>query len=152
HDLHPPQEVVSAYHDVAKALEARHRQENKAHGDAIHTMRNAEAQALKRVREAQADAHQKVRQAEAARATFLARLRGRNELSLSEEWRLMCEGGDAVLAGQDPRVVHVEYQRRRAELIALKKSLTDFRLSWEALTRVLSGRDKVIVDSDKVPG
>jgi hypothetical protein len=30
--------------------------------------------------------------------------------------------------------------------------LTDFRLFWEAMGQALAGRDKLIVDSAKVPG
>ena len=75
HDVHPPQEVVPAYHDVARAMEARDRQVNESQAEAIRRRRSSEAQSLQVVRQAQSTAHEKVSQAEAARDTFLARYR-----------------------------------------------------------------------------
>ncbi len=34
----------------------------------------------------------------------------------------------------------------------LQAALTDFRLYWDALAQALAGREKVIIDADKVPG
>jgi hypothetical protein len=34
----------------------------------------------------------------------------------------------------------------------VRRSLTDFRLAWDALTLALAGRAKVIVDADRLPG
>jgi hypothetical protein len=45
-----------------------------------------------------------------------------------------------------------EYRQRRTELLAVRRSLTEFRLAWEALATALGGRAKVIVDSDRIPG
>ena len=152
HDLHPPQEVVDAYHEVARAMETRDRQINEAQGEALKEKRRAEAQALRVVREAQAASHKTVQDAEAERDAFLARLRTRSELSLTEEWRLLSEAASAVAAGQDARVAFQLYQRRRTDQIALQKFLTDFRLSMQMLANALQGRDKIIVDTEKVPG
>jgi Cu+-exporting ATPase len=43
HDLHPPQEVVPAYHDVTRAMEAGQRQVKDAEAAALTRKRNAEA-------------------------------------------------------------------------------------------------------------
>ena len=60
HDLHPPAEVVDAYHAVARAMEDRDRQINDADADATRTRRAAEAAALGTVRTADAQAAEKV--------------------------------------------------------------------------------------------
>jgi regulator of protease activity HflC (stomatin/prohibitin superfamily) len=152
HDLHPPQEVVQAYHDVARAMEARDRLINEARAEAVRKHRSAEAQALQTVRQAQSSAHETVSQATAARDTFLARLRARNGLSLEEEWRLFSEAAEVYAQGGDLTAAYEDYERRRRDRIAVQVFLTDFRLSWEAIVRALGGRDKILVDTDKLPG
>ena len=37
-------------------------------------------------------------------------------------------------------------------MLAPQAVLTDFRLYWERLGDALAGRDKIIIDADKVPG
>src|SRR5262249_9107615 len=59
---------------------------------------------------------------------------------------------NAVRDGQAPGEAGRDYVRRRGEALAAKAALVDFRLYWEALSAALAGRDKVIVDADKVPG
>ena len=44
------------------------------------------------------------------------------------------------------------YRQRRAEMLATRRSLTEFRLAWDALATALGGRAKVIVDADRIPG
>ena len=132
HDLHPPQEVVPAYHEVTRAMEARDRQINQAEaevrykdraleqsaqrwqegGPAELSLNEAESLALQTVRQAEASRLEKVKEAEAGRDVFLARLRARGE----------------------------------------QPALTDFRLYWNALGRSLAGRDKMVIDADQVPG
>jgi Cu+-exporting ATPase len=111
-DVHPPQEVVQAYHEVAKAMENRDRVKNEAFAGAIQQERRSEAEALKTVRSAEAD---------------------RNERILSAR-----ADHDAFTAWLDTR----KYQA----------ALTDFRLFWDALGKALNGREKLIIDADKVPG
>ena len=50
HDLHPPAEVVSAYHDVARAIQARDQQINRAEAQATLLRTQAEEEALPRSR------------------------------------------------------------------------------------------------------
>src|SRR5262249_11823267 len=150
--LHPPQEVVPAYHDVARAMEAKERQKNEAEAQALGKVRAARAGALQIVRQAEAAACEKVRSAGAARAAFLARQRAREQLPWKEEWRLLREAVRAVAGGQSPALAAREYEGRRRDEIALQATLTDFRLFWDSLARSLAGREKVIVDSEKVPG
>ena len=100
---------------------------------------------------AAADQFEKVQLAEAARDVFLARWRARTELSPAEEWALEI-AFDALASAIGRELAHEEYMRRRQERIAVHAFLTDFRLSLEALTAILGKRDKVIVDTDKLPG
>ena len=54
----------------------------------------------------------------------------------------------------------IEPRQRRSAAIesdersfsAQQAALTDFRLYWNALTQALSGRDKVLLDTDRLPG
>ena len=80
HDLHPPQEVVPAYHDVTRAMEARDRQVNEALADALTRKREAESAALVLVRQAEAWAHETVTRTQAAQQAFLSRQEVRTSL------------------------------------------------------------------------
>ena len=54
HDLHPPAEVVAAYHDVARAIQARDQQINQAEAQATQLRKQAEEEALRELAEAEA--------------------------------------------------------------------------------------------------
>ena len=111
HDLHPPQEVVAAYHSVTRAMEARDRRVNDAKAQAVSN-ENAQLAATRRdIRVATAERDAKVRLVRAQRDALLARLDARKETP----------------------------------------ELTDFRLYWDALAEALTGRDKVLLDTDKIP-
>jgi regulator of protease activity HflC (stomatin/prohibitin superfamily) len=176
HDLHPPQEVVADYHNVTRAMEARERQKKQAEAEVLYNPRTltqslqlwreaekadgrtrlslAEAHglALQVVRQAQAERVEKVSAAAAGRDTFLARAGARDRLPLRGEWQLLREAYEAVRRGQAPAVAVEEYRRRRREVLQAQAVLTDFRIYWEALGRALAGRDKILIDADKVPG
>jgi Cu+-exporting ATPase len=151
-DLHPPQQVVPAYHDVAKAMERRDQLVNEARAEALHRERQGLAEAQKIVRDAQAAKTEVVKQAEAERTTFLARRRMRAELTWRQEGALLWEAAQDLARGRKAEEVVRAYQQRRREWLALQATLTDFRLFWEAIGQALTGREKMIVDSDKVPG
>jgi Cu+-exporting ATPase len=152
HDLHPPQEVVGAYHAVAQAMENRDTAIHEAQTQAKRLQAEAQAKALETVRDAEAERDERVRMAEAVRDTFLARVRSRNHLSLVEEWRLLRDALRAIARGQDGTLAYQEYDRRRQQRLAAQQYLTDFRLTLDMLTDGLGKRAKVIVDADKVPG
>jgi regulator of protease activity HflC (stomatin/prohibitin superfamily) len=176
HDLHPPQDVVPDYYKVTQAMEARDREINQAQASVLYNPRTmeqsakllAEAEkdggrsglslteavslALRTVRQAQAARAEKVSAAEAGRDVFLAREGARSELSAEAEWLLALDAIGEIRAGQAPAAAYGRYQSRRAELLALQPVLNDFRLFWTELGRALAGRDKMIIDADKVPG
>jgi regulator of protease activity HflC (stomatin/prohibitin superfamily) len=134
HDLHPPPQVVAAYHAVAEAIQNRDKAVNEAKAEAVRTRRRADEESLRIVRSAEADAAKKLADAAAARDVFLAWVKVRTELTPSEE----------ASVSNDPA--------QRERLLATRRYLTEFRLALEAAVSVLSGRDKVLVDADKVPG
>src|SRR5262249_42960506 len=142
-DLHPPQEVVPAYHDVTRAMEARDRTVNQARSEALHKERRAAAKAQQIVRQAEASRTAGVKQATADRATFLARQQARSQLSWRQEAELLVEMGAALLDHQKPEDVYRGYQQRRAEWMAVQATLTDFRLFWGAVGQALTGREKM---------
>src|SRR5690606_16774624 len=72
HDVHPPQEVVAAYHEVARAMELRDRLINEAEADAFRTRRRARENAAAITNLAEAARNEKVAAAKAARDAFLA--------------------------------------------------------------------------------
>jgi Cu+-exporting ATPase len=151
HDLHPPQEVVQAYHEVTRAMELRDRYVNQAETDRLRARREQEAKGLETVREAMAQAYEKVRLAKARQAEFHARLAARLRPGWRDELGLLGEVFAALSAGRAKDEVVQEYRERRRELIARQIELIDFRLYWDGLTAALAGRPKVLIDSDRLP-
>jgi regulator of protease activity HflC (stomatin/prohibitin superfamily) len=152
HDLHPPQEVVTAYHSVTRAMEAHDRQINDAKARRVKRVQDAEAEKVKIETQAEAAYAETVKQAEAEQERFLLWSRARKTLTREQEIRLVLDAVAALLRGEDSATVSENYAKRRAETRAAQAALMDFRLYWEALGRALSGRELVLVDAEKVPG
>jgi Cu+-exporting ATPase len=152
HDLHPPQEVVPAYHEVAKAMEGRDRQVNEANAERIREKRDAEARGQQLIRQSEAIARETVRSEGAAQARFLARLDARSGLGPRSQAEMIARAVGSMLVGRDGSAALDDYERRRHDRLAESALLTDFRLFWEALGNALTGRQKIIIDADKVPG
>jgi Cu+-exporting ATPase len=152
HDLHPPQEVVEAYHEVTQAMEGRDREINLAEAKAFRTRREAEAEAVSIVLEAEAAKNKKLYDAKAERKVFLAHRRTRTHLSLTQEWGLLRAALEAIAHGKDSPAAWADYDRRRSELQATQAALSDFRLFWDTLSQVLRGQEKLLIDSETVKG
>jgi Cu+-exporting ATPase len=152
HDLHPPQEVVQSYHNVTRAMEAQAERINQARAEAIAAVREQRGKSRQTELRAEAAKEHSIRLAEARLAEFRALYRTRSELPLAVEIRLLSETARAVAGGQDVAAAAREYSQQRGELLATQSALTDFRLYWQRLGDALAGRDKVIVDADRVPG
>ncbi len=88
HDLHPPHDVVAAYHDVTRAMEKRDLLINRGEEKVLRDERRQQAEGLKQVREAEAESQKKILFAQANRTAFEGRYRLRHRLALAEEWRL----------------------------------------------------------------
>jgi Cu+-exporting ATPase len=160
-DLHPPQEVVEDYYKVTMAMEGRDRQINEAQAEKLRVYENdkkipgtraARVKEDQILRQAEADKQQKIREADASKGRFLARWEARVRLDPQEEWQLFGDAVKAVVDGQAVAAAYRDYERHRQERVAAQKSLTDFRLFWDALGEALTGREKIIIDADKVPG
>jgi P-type Cu+ transporter len=151
-DLHPPAEVVEAYHEVAKAMERRDRKVNEAHVRQTHTLRTAEAESEKIVAQARAGKLEKVQRAAAEKAAFLAQQQARGTLDFAQECHLFSDAVDAVLAGRSVVEVEAQRVRKRRDQLARQAALSDFRLYWEAAAKSLTGRDLILIDADNVRG
>ena len=152
HDLHPPQEVVAAYHAVADAIQKRDTAVNNASSDAARTKSRANDDNVRTVRSAEAEAYRRTAEATATRDVMLGWQAARNSLTPEEDAKLNAELEERVKQGQDRAAVTAEIQTRRQQLIGARRSLTDFRLGLAAITAVLKTRDKILIDADKLPG
>jgi Cu+-exporting ATPase len=146
HDLHPPQEVVSAYYEVTKAMEDRDRMINNAQADSHRKIQSAESEKRQLVLQAEAAGNEKVMQARAELNSFVARSDARRRLDFDQEWQLFRQalGGNGMSTD--------EYSRLREDLMVKQGTLTDFRLFWEALSQALTGRELMLIDADRLPG
>ena len=157
-DLHPPREVVEAYHQVTMAMEKSDERVNQATADALGRERAEESKKTATIRQAEAEALDKVRRAEATRDAVTARVRAARRCRGTRRrrcWATRCwRRGTTRLPDEDERARRAarHYTERRAEAVARQAMLTDFRLYWEALASALAGRDKVVIDAENVPG
>lgn len=151
-DLHPPQDVVEAYYKVAQAMEERDRRINLAQEQATGKLKQAEAEATRIVAQARAAKNDKVLRAKADAVRFLQRSGARRELTYHQELQLTLDGIEAVLQGTPPEQAKKETDERRARMLAVQGALTDFRIYWDSVARALSGRELILIDSDKIQG
>jgi hypothetical protein len=137
---------------VTRAMETRDRDINNAESGAVRVEREARANAVQLVREAEAAKNARIRDAEAERDVFLARLRMRDHLDLAQEYRLLEPTLVALAEGQLEEEVWADYDRRRRQAQAARAALSDFRLYWDRLGQALSGREKLLIDAEKING
>ena len=152
HDLHPPPEVVTSYHEVAKAIQDRDRVVNEALASSIRTRRRAEEEADWVLKRTEAEKHARLEGANADRDAFLAWHLVRAKLTDAEEAALATERANRVAAKQDPAAVDKDIAERRAKLLAERRALLETRLTYQTVVDVLRVRDKVIIDAPDVPG
>jgi P-type Cu+ transporter len=152
HDLHPPQEVVSAYHAVAEAIQRRDRMVNDSLADSLRLKRRSEEESMRTVRQAEADGVKKLADANANRDAFLAWVKSRISLTSQEEAKLKQEQEALLKSGVAKEQAEKQIRERREGLLATKRFLTEYRLTMEAMTQVLRGRDKILIEADNLPG
>ncbi len=152
HDLHPPAEVVSAYHAVAQAIQERDRQIQMAAADALRRRRQAEEEAEWLRRRAEAEAHAVRQAAQADRDAFAAWVAARRRLTPAEEALLQAEQQQRLRQGESAADVLAALDRRRQQLLAQRRFLIDMRLALYAAVEALRSRDKVIIDAADLPG
>ena len=125
---------------------------NQARAAAFHAEREAQSQVIAITNRAEADRHEKIKNAEADLAVFLAWRQVRTELSKVDEYALSEQMNAAIRNGKPEAEARLEYNRRRQERLSAQATLTDFRIFWETCCQALAGRDKMLIDDDKIPG
>ncbi len=151
HDLHPPQEVVASYHAVAEAIQKRDRLINEAEADAIRLKRRMQEEALRIERQAESGATKTVADAAAERDAFRAWYLARTQLSDDEQKLMQKEADERIQKGEDRQVVQTDLEKRRDQILRTRRDLTEFRLTLAVIGRVLSGRDKIVLDVSDLP-
>jgi len=151
-DLHPPKEVVASYYDVARKMEERDQRINEAEERVIKKQKDADADVVKILAQARAAKTEKIQEAERDRSLFLAQYRPRVDLSLDAELDLAMKAAQQLFAGARIDDVATSYHVERGEKLAQLPELVDFRLYWDAVSRSLSGRKMLLIDSDKALG
>jgi len=151
-DLHPPAEVVDAYYEVAEAMENRDRAINLAQASKTRKLKDAEAEAQKIVSQARAAKAEKVQQAQGDYQRFLAPYRARNELSFDMEIDLAMHAAAELFQGRTMDDAAAVYGKQREAKLAMQAALTDFRIYWDTVGKALTGRELILIDSDKITG
>jgi Cu+-exporting ATPase len=152
HDLHPPQEVVPAYHSVTSAMERRDRKVNQAQADQLTRRRGQQAKSEETVLQAAAERFGRIRMAEARRSEFASRRDARSTLAFADEMALFWQAYEARTLGESDESIRRTYREKRLDLLRRQEALTDFRVYWDGLTSALAGRPKVLIDADRLPG
>jgi P-type Cu+ transporter len=152
HDLHPPPEVVSSYHAVARAIQERDRLVNEAEAAALRTRRRADEDADRTVRRAFSEAHRQVEDAKALRDAFAAWHRVRTELAPEEEEMLRAEREKRLAAGASIAEVDQDLTARRQKTLAERRFFLESRLATQAMVDLFRQRDKVLIDAGDLPG
>jgi Cu+-exporting ATPase len=152
HDLHPPPEVVSSYHAVAKAIQDRDRMVNEAETDALRLRRRAGEDADRTVSRAFTEANRQHEDAKAVRDAFLAWHRIRTQLLPEEEALWQAERKRRVKAGENGLSVDMELTLRKEKLLAERRFFIESRLSAWAVVEVFRNRDKILIDAGDLPG
>ena len=152
HDLHPPPEVVSSYHAVAKAIQERDRMVNEAEADALRTRRRADEDADRVVRRAFTEANREHEDAKAVRDAFLAWHRVRTQLMPEEEAAMMTERERRVKAGEPTTAVDRDLAERKKKVLAERRFFIESRLTTRAVVDVFRLRDKILIDAGDLPG
>jgi Cu+-exporting ATPase len=114
HDMHPPQEVVAAYHKVTRAMETRDRLENEARAQAVSKENEQEAITRRDIRVARAERDAAMRLVRARSDALLARLAVRKDAPELADFRLYYDALAEALAGRDKVIVDTDKPARRS--------------------------------------
>ncbi|MGL6076909.1 MAG: cation-translocating P-type ATPase family protein [Fimbriiglobus sp.] len=152
HDLHPQQEVVNAYQEVAMAIQRRDKTINDALAEAQRLRQRAQEDSLRITRQAEAAKTTRIEDATASRDAFLAWAKARNTVPEPIEKAWLADFEARAQAGQDRTALGLELAQKRERYLRDRRQLTDFRLTLDAVTLVLQGRDKIFLDATQLPG
>jgi Cu+-exporting ATPase len=151
HDLHPPPEVVDAYHQVAVAMEHRDQKVNEASAAVIRSLAEQYGVSLQTRRKAEGQRYDLENLAGARKDAFVSRARARGTLSLKWELRLLLDALAATADGQDPEKAARAWRISRQALIGQQELLTDYRLTSDAVADSVGSRDRMFLDGLSLP-
>ena len=117
-DVHPPLDVVRAYHDVSIAMEQREQAINQADAYRASTLLSAESDASTRVHQAAASAEREVSAARASRATFLVHERSHRLAPELTRFGLFWRAVEETLRERPKIVLDPDASRRRRIVLA----------------------------------
>jgi Cu+-exporting ATPase len=151
HDLHPPPEVVDAYHQVAVSMEKRDKRVNEASAAVIRSLAEQYGLSLQTLRKAEGQRYELENLAQARKDAFVSRARARGTLSPKWELRLLLDALAASDQGQDPEKVARTWRISRQALIGQQELLTDYRLTSDAVADSVGSRDRMFLDGLSLP-
>ena len=121
HDMHPPQEVVPAYHEVTQAMERRDQRVNEAEADAMRETAAPRPKSCKPSAKQRRPRSIKFSKPPLIGLNSWSAIQARTTLTPAQEWHLLRDAVHAFADGQDGAAVARDYQRRRGDLLALRK-------------------------------
>jgi Cu+-exporting ATPase len=152
HDLHPPLRVAKDIYRLAKALQETEQQKQRAIATATLLISRAIEDERVTLGKAERESFEKVQDAQAESSDLIGWQKARQQLHPNQEWLLMQGMARNLVSGSASSEQLVAYQRNRSLMIATRRTLIDFNLTWEAIGLVLRSRDKVIVDAEQIRG
>ncbi|MBM4097795.1 MAG: heavy metal translocating P-type ATPase [Planctomycetes bacterium] len=116
HDLHPPQEVVGAYHEVTRAMEGRSQKVLQAKAQGLRRVGEQVARDLQSVAAADVEKTERTTAAAARAVAFTLRVAARKGAEALSDFRLLWDAVSQALAGRDKIVIDAENIRGRRNL------------------------------------
>jgi Cu+-exporting ATPase len=116
HDLHPPQEVVGAYHEVTRAMEGRSQKVLQARAQGLRRVGEQVARDLQSVAAADVEKTERTTAAAARAVAFTLRVAARKGAEALSDFRLLWDAVSQALAGRDKIVIDAENIRGRRNL------------------------------------
>ena len=105
HDLHPPPEVVTSYHDVTRAMEGRQQRQNQAHASTLRKRAEQVSRDEDLLAKSFIESFNRLESARANGAAFLFRLVTRAGSPGLVDFRLFWDSVGAAMAGREKLLV-----------------------------------------------
>jgi Cu+-exporting ATPase len=105
HDLHPPPEVVTSYHDVTRAMEGRQQRQNQAHASTLRKRAEQVSREEDLLAKSFVESFNRLESARANGAAFLFRLVTRAGSPGLVDFRLFWDSVGAAMAGREKLLV-----------------------------------------------
>ncbi len=152
HDLHPPLRIARDIYRLAKAIQESEQERQRAIATATLLVSRAIEDEKVMVGKAERDAFEKLQDAQAESSDLIGWQRARQQLHPAQERALIQAAVRNLISGSTWAHELQTYQQNRSLMIATRRALIDFNLTWDAIGLVLRSRDKVIVDAEQIRG